>query len=150
MTKPKPLKVIDFKKKGNVIRLYFGNINDNDYWGDDWDDCPYEHNAGTVYSEYIKEIMEIAFPFDTCIVEPADDWSYNGNSPYRKEDFKKMKAPCLIIDNDTDNWNRDMYSRQLGNKNVWQLYFNDIYDDIIRNIYKYNGKIIKGATNGER
>ena len=32
--------VIDFETRGNVIRLYYGN--DPDYWGDDWDDKPYE------------------------------------------------------------------------------------------------------------
>ena len=49
------MKIIDFDKKGNVVRFYLGEDVCNDYWGDDWNDAPYEHNAGTVYNRYVKE-----------------------------------------------------------------------------------------------
>ena len=57
------MKIIDFSKKGNVVRFYLGEDNCKDYWGDDWNDFPYEHNAGCVYDEYIAGIVDIAFPF---------------------------------------------------------------------------------------
>ena len=70
-------KIIDFEVKGNVVRFYLGNKTDewgwtnknykdrngntpdwlkpNDtYYGDDWDDVPYEHNAGLVYDKFVK------------------------------------------------------------------------------------------------
>ena len=29
------------------------------YYGDDWDDAPYEHNAGTVYEWFVKGYIDI-------------------------------------------------------------------------------------------
>lgn len=49
------MKVIDFSRKGNVIRLYLGDDTDKDYWGDDWND-PID-NAGPVYSDYIRKVV---------------------------------------------------------------------------------------------
>lgn len=36
------LKLIDWENSGHLFRFYFGK--DKDYWGDDWDDSPYELN----------------------------------------------------------------------------------------------------------
>ena len=44
------MKIIDFECTGNVVRFYLGKDNEKDYHGDDWNDTPYECNAGTVYS----------------------------------------------------------------------------------------------------
>lgn len=55
------LKLIDYDKyedRYNRVSLYFGDTECEDYWGDDWNDAPYEHNAGIVYREYVKK-MEI-------------------------------------------------------------------------------------------
>lgn len=90
------MKIIDCEKKGNLLRLYLGNNDNEDYWGDDWNDVPYEHNAGTVYDEYVTGTVDFAFPFDACVFEPGDDWHYNGNSPYCKEDFKKGNIPFIV------------------------------------------------------
>ena len=35
--------IIDFERKGNLIRLYLGK--NGKQWGDDWVDFPYEHNG---------------------------------------------------------------------------------------------------------
>ena len=128
----KDLKIIDFKKAGNVIRLFAGT--GDDYWGDDWDDTPYEHNAGPVYDQYIIAFVDIGFPVDTIVTEPSDDWHYNGNSPYCKEDFKKNNAPCLIINKapeDISSYPEDEYSRLLGDKNTKHIYFNDDFKKTI-------------------
>ena len=63
-------------------------------WGDDWDDAPYEHNAGEPYyhrSGY--KIVKMAYdgPFNT----PADD-SRSGNSRYSVEGINKGVTPWLI------------------------------------------------------
>lgn len=94
------MKLIDWKKKGNLVRLYF--CNDEDYehaWGDDWDDAPYEHNAGRVYDEYIAAYLDICFNYEVVVSEPADDWVYRGNSPFCKEDFKNRIVPCVVAVN---------------------------------------------------
>ena len=91
------MKIIDFARKGNVIRFYLGNDNLKDWYGDDWNDYPYEHNADTVYSEYIADIWDVAISFDSLVLEPQDDWHNYGNSEYSKDDMKARKVPCIII-----------------------------------------------------
>ena len=67
---------------------YFTTQDLDKQWGDDWDDAPYQHNAGTPYSpfETIKEdwnddgspkweILKLAF--DGCnIIFPSDEYDY--------------------------------------------------------------------------
>ena len=134
------MKVIDFNTKGNVIKLYFGKDDEKEYLGDDWDDAPYEHNAGTVYNEYVWEIKEYAFPFGYEVLEPASDWHYGGNSPFSKEDMKKRKIPCLIIKQiDENSWSDD-YSLLLGSKekNVLKIYFNDNLKKLEEKLFKFD------------
>lgn len=77
------MKIIDFEHYGNVIRLYLG-ADDCGYWGDDWNDAPYEHNAGRVYEEYIQGYVEFAFPLKYDVCEACDGYF---NSPFSKEDM---------------------------------------------------------------
>jgi hypothetical protein len=88
------LKIIDWDRKGNVVRFYLGSADLKDWWGDDWDDVPYEHNAGTVYSEFVTTTIDIAFPFDVQVCEPDEG---QVNSPYSKDSFKTKKVPILNI-----------------------------------------------------
>lgn len=92
-------KIIDIIKNGNVVRYFLASDHKliEESWGDDWDDRPYEHNAGRVYNEYVEKIVDVFYPFDTMVQEPSEDWHYGGNSPFSKWDFKKGKAPRLII-----------------------------------------------------
>lgn len=130
MAKKKQLGIIDFEKKGNVVRFYIGDIN-KEYWGDDWNDRPYEHNAGTVYSQYVDRVIDIAFPFDCDVLEPADDWHYRDNSPFCKEDFMNRKAPCIIVvPNQPDTWNDNCYSELCGSENVIKFFYGDSIDTI--------------------
>ena len=110
------MKIIDFERKGNVIRFYLGERTADSGWtnpdykdfkgntpdwlkpsetfyGDDWDDSPYECNAGKVYDEFIKGYADISFPFDTIVLEPCDG-AYNSN--WSKDDMVARKVPCLI------------------------------------------------------
>ena len=91
------LQVIDFETKGNVIRLLLGKHTKKYGWvnpevieketndgikeyyrsccsadrpyGDDWDDVPYDCNAGSVYEQFVYDKLDIAFPFDYNIYE---------------------------------------------------------------------------------
>ena len=141
------IKVIDFEKKGNLLRLYLGEDDCNDYWGDDWNDTPYEHNAGTVYDRYVSMMVDIVEDFDGAVCEPSGDWHYNMNSPYCKEDFKNEEAPCVLIIPpavaDQYYW-CDEYSRMLGNKKVLAIYYNQPYDDKFKKALMMHGcKVIK-------
>ncbi len=109
------MKIVDFDRKGNVVRFYLGEktkswgwtnpdykdaagktpdwLEPSDtYYGDDWNDSPYEHNAGRVYDEFIKGHKDIAFKFDDIVLEPC-----NGEAEYSKDDMVSRKIPCIIV-----------------------------------------------------
>lgn len=114
--------IIDFAKKGNVVRFYLGD--DLAYHGDDWDDRPYECNAGQVYDEYIKGYKDIAFPFDYLVLEPCDG---ELNSWYCKNDMKVQKVPCIIVISDDKIKNAayidDSFKTYIGMKDIQKFYF---------------------------
>lgn len=78
-------KLIDFERKGNVVRLYLGRDGLRRWYGDDWDDRPYEHNAETVYAEYVIGWLDVALGFDMDVLEPADG---HVNSRWSKDDME--------------------------------------------------------------
>ena len=125
------LQIIDWDKSGNVVRFFLGDKYRDDYWGDDWDDRPYEHNAGEVYDRYKVGHVDYFFPFDWMVVEPQEDWHYKGNSPYCKDDFRNRFAPCVIIVPDTIwhkdayTWRDNCYSEWLGADGIYRVYFGD-------------------------
>lgn len=133
--------IIDFERKGNLVRFFLGD--DPKYWGDDWDDRPYEHNAGQVYDEFIKSYIDIKFQFDAAVLEACDDWHYSGNSDFSKEDMKKRRCPCLIVlppsiavsytTSGIKYFNDYTYSEFLGSddKSVLKIYFGDTVKDVV-------------------
>lgn len=116
--------VCDWKTKGNLVRFYYCAADDYDkVWGDDWDDKPYEHNAGMVYDRYVKGYIDMCFNFDIVLLEAENDWSYRGNSPFSKEDFKNKLAPILIAYKPPENdwWDGSEYHQLLGAENSNQI-----------------------------
>ena len=87
--------------------MYFTD-NFKNQWGDDWNDAPYEHNAGEPYDrkyyhEYDDEwciehgcgnIKNIAF-LGYDIAEPKDG---HWNSPHSVETINKKAVPWLYCD----------------------------------------------------
>lgn len=123
-------KIIDFEKRGNLVRFYIGTS--EDYWGDDWDDAPYEHNAETVYDRFVTRIIDVAFPFDETVLEPANDWRNNGNSGYSKQDMKLRNVPCLIVvPPEIAGWDSDSFSRFVGSDNIIRFFFGDPVEKIL-------------------
>lgn len=114
------MKIIDFEHYGNVIRLYLGADDCEDYWGDDWNNAPYEHNAGKVYSEYIQGYVEFAFPLKYDVCEACHGYF---NSPFSKEDMINRKIPCLTISTEP---------------NI-EIYFGDNIDEISKQIEEFGG-----------
>lgn len=78
---------------------YFTSIPLELQWGDDWNDAPYEHNAGEPYydhrpnpgASYIDHsILKVAY--DGNFEEPRDSFS---NSSYSVEQINKREVPWL-------------------------------------------------------
>lgn len=96
---------------GDDLTLYFTELDDvRNQWGDDWDNRPYEHNAGTPYeNDYnqpeqgVKDGMGIYPKID--IFKVVVQGCYNIltprsntiNSPYSVEDINKGIVPWLTI-----------------------------------------------------
>lgn len=119
------MQIIDFEKKGNVVRFYLGDATAH-YWGDDWNDRPYEHNAGQVYEEFIKGYKDIAFDFDDLVLEPANG-AWNCNSRWSKEDMVARRVPCIIAvpkEVHQDSWD-DAFDTWAGADGIKKYYFGD-------------------------
>ena len=114
------MKVIDFEHYGNIIRLYLGSDDCEDYWGDDWNYAPYEYNAGRVYSEYRQGYVEFAFSLKYDVYEACHGYF---NSPFSKEDMINRKIPCLTISTEP---------------NI-EIYFGDNIDEVSKQITELGG-----------
>lgn len=128
-------KIIDIKQH-NVLRLYLANEDCNDYWGDDWNDTPFEHNAGPVYDKYIDATLDIYLPYDVVIAYPENDYCYYGNTPFSKEMFKEGLPRCFIYNRHND-WEMDysyftienmLNEDEIHEPEVVAIYFNQKID----------------------
>ena len=129
------MKIIGWKKKGNVVRFALGEDDLEYWWGDDYSDVSYEHNSDTFpYDEYISKYVDIAFYYNIDVLEAADDWHYHCNSPFCMNDFKERKAPILILykrKNEYD-WGND-YSQLIGGEsssNFHKIYMGDSLESV--------------------
>lgn len=134
--------IIDFEIKGSRVRFFLGLkdpkwgwINKDyvdekgnkptwlkpvdDYYGDDWDDIPYEHNAGRVYDEFIMGVRDYYFDANWIIVEPGKG---ENNSSYCKNDLKNRCLPCVIV-----------IKNKLASKYKMKESFQYWYDFLIKN-----------------
>ncbi len=151
--------VIDFTRKGNVVRFYLGkkekefgwtdpDYADPDtnetpdwltpsetYYGDDWNDRHYEHNAGRVYDQYIKDHYDLFVSYDGLVLEPCEG-TYNSN--YSKDDMVERKIPCIIIvpaevyKNDLRPWNLKTFEEAIKRDDVIKIYFGDTVKDLLK------------------
>ena len=124
------MRIIDFEKKGNVVGFYLGSS--GDYYGDDWEDKPYEHNAGRVYERFIEGYKDVAFGFDYTVLEPADN---TDNSDVCKDDMKNASIPCLIVikcrPGDVVK-SFDYYDNRIADPRVVKIYFDDSIDKVLK------------------
>lgn len=136
------LYLVDFYKEGNVVQFIFGNRKQADEsWGDDWDDRPYEHNAGTVYSEYVDKVIECAFPLQVVVAEPCDGYL---NSTWSKQDMKKRIVPAVVtyeMTFDEYRWEYecDSYAEVIGCDSAIKFYFGDSLEEVEAKIAKCKG-----------
>ena len=122
------MKILDFECFGNIIKLYLGETV-NGIYGDDWNDIPYEHNAGTVYDKFYTDTVEIAFPLSTSVYEPCYGYS---NSPYCKKDFLFRKVPFLLFGQLDESWEYHDYEELLeAAPTLNKLYIGDDWNDVL-------------------
>lgn len=101
------MQIIDFKRKGNLVRFYLGDVNDNGFWGNGWNERPYEAQSNnSVYDKYIKGVRDIVFPFDAIVCEPSDGHKFSRRS---KRDMKGRRCPCIVVMM-PDAFDKDEYS----------------------------------------
>lgn len=72
---------------------YFSN--NKDQWGDDWNDAPYEHNAGTPYEEEGFEVLKLGFYTGYKYSEPCN---YFYGKHFSVEEINCKFVPWLIPD----------------------------------------------------
>ena len=112
------MKIIDFARKGNAVRFYLGEDDLADWYGDDWNDCPYEHNAGPVYDRFVAGYRDICYSYVFSILEPCDGTI---NS-------QRSKVPCLIIVPPVvleKSWSMDSFAEFVGCDGVQRIYMGD-------------------------
>ena len=115
------MKIIDFEKRGNLVRFYLGTDGCKDYCGDDWNDTPYECNAEKVYKEYIAGYRDVVFPFEYSVLEPCNELT---GSRWCKDDMKLRRVPCIIAIK-SDSLFNDIFSVMNSDSNAIRFYFGD-------------------------
>lgn len=121
------MKIIDFERRGNVVRFYLGEDNIKDYTGDDWGDDTWEYKASRVYDEYIVAYGDISVPFDRVVLD-SSECQYC----YSKNDMKNRLVPCIAIAN-VDRLGQDCGHLQFGvaiaMDDTERVYFGDEFDE---------------------
>lgn len=117
------MKIIDFERKGNVVRFYLGKDNATDYGGEGWDKYPYDR-AERVDEKHITGSADIAFPFDAMVLEP--DCGEECCS-YSKVDMKAGIVPCIIVvpPNVANGSQRTQFSYWANGRGTLKFYFGD-------------------------
>ena len=137
-------KILDFECFGNIVKLYLGETV-NGIYGDDWNDIPYEHNAGTVYDKFYTDTVEIAFPLSTQVYEPC--FGYD-NSPYCKKDFLFRKVPFLLFGQLEESWRYHDFDELLEKvPTLHKLYIGDDWEDVLVKYGKFF-TIVEENTDG--
>jgi hypothetical protein len=124
----KPNEIIDFVKRGNQVRFYLGK--NGEQWGDDWDDAPFEYNAGKVYSKFIEGNKVIAFEFDDLVVDPTYGMP---NSVYSKNDMINRSVPCIVAIRESrrNRYGYDTFEDVIADKESIKIYFGDDIDEVV-------------------
>lgn len=128
--------IIDFERKGNIVRFYIGKVKNGEQWGDDWDDAPYDCNAERVYEEYVDHYIDMYTSFDNLVLEPCSGcW----NCGYSKEDMINKEVPCIIVvpaSMADGSWHDD-FKYWVGADGVGKVYFGDDEGDLLKSAHLY-------------
>lgn len=136
MTSQAMPKVIDFELRGNVARFAIGAPNSGDWYGDDWDDAPYEHNAEEVYDKFVTGFLDLSFSFDSYVCEPCTG---ELNSRWRKDDMKAGRVPMVVVvppAGACDEWgNRmDSFTQAVAAEDAVPVYMGEGVNRVLRDL----------------
>lgn len=131
----------DFKINEKEFIAYFTPAMD-EQWGDDWDDAPYEHNAGTPYDDIWVdgvgtkiEILKIPFVVKSYNFRLPSEIGFGGNSPFAVADINhgavawiydavsnKAKSKYVAIHggDDIETFADKLDKIRVNNKDLWQ------------------------------
>ena len=94
----------DFIPGKSTHYAYFTPIDLRDQWGDDWDDAPYEYNAGPPYDDYYDEdknrieitLYRVKFGIRSDDYILPSYYGYGGNSPFCIKDINQGAVAWLF------------------------------------------------------
>lgn len=137
------MKLIDYELFGNVVRFYIGENDLTDWYGDDWDDRPFEDNAGSVYDEYVAGYIDVAWGGNFMVTEPVGLY-------FSKDDMKARKLPMVAVTPvlpDTYRWEYD-YKTVVSSPDVVRFYMGD--NDVVTKqlIQESGGMVLNEHING--
>lgn len=134
------MKIIDFEKNGNVVLFFVGKDDLSEWYGDDWNDAPYEHNAETVYDEFVSAYFDVAWDGDWLVMEPCDG---TRNSYYCKDDMREQKVPCIVVSMPDENDYAD-FARYVADLNAYKIYFGEAVEKENAMCYGFHeGRVLK-------
>lgn len=124
------MKIIDFRHVigANAVRFYLGRADLPCWHGDDWNDIPWELNAGPVYSRFIAAWCDVVFPEDGLVMTPRDLPEAAGIC---KLDMVERLSPCVVyappaLCDRLENWPCPYnFSFLCGVDGVRRFYFGD-------------------------
>ena len=107
-----------------------------DAFGDDWNDTPYEHNAGIVSDRFEDVIITVRKHGELSVVYPSDG---HCNSDWCRDDMKTGIVPIAVTVSDSvaerygDDWRLTIgydgevcYEYVVGMKGANRIYFGDM------------------------
>ena len=132
----------DFELNEKELMAYFTKEKLDEQRGDDWDDAPYEHNAGTPYDNIWVddvrteiEILQVPFAVKSYNFSLPNDFAYGGNSPFAVADInhgavawiydavsKKTKSKYVAIQggDDLETFADKLDRIRINNKDLWE------------------------------
>lgn len=90
-------KFVDWEVEGQMVKLYF-TTTPKDAWGDDWNDAPYEDNAGRIYDEYLEAVLTLYIPTNYEVWEFKNDYYDRGHWYSKKQLIEEKKTVIKILD----------------------------------------------------
>lgn len=122
------MKIIDCDVKGNVVRLHLGDDDLADWGGDDWNDRPYDCNAGPVEDRYVSAVMDVAVPWRFGVLEPKDE---RVNCEFSRDDMKARRVPMLLVAH-PDDWGwTPTWVEAIGDERTTRVYMGDKPDVLL-------------------
>jgi hypothetical protein len=112
-------------------KAYFTTTSQEKQWGDDWNDAPYEHNAGEPY-EWMPGIAAHPKPYNLKAV-------YFDGTPYQTPDYTHLNSPYSVqqINRGDAPWLRDSYG------NNPPIPAGTLYGQFINMIHRAGGQVFE-------